>query len=191
MEYVSEKLSDALKRGVADLSDDLIAKYSTKNNSLKIQIIDANSVVSPSFQIREFIKNLNFNNRGDSSLFKELLFDIMADNKGNNIRGTGFSGGANRGSGLQFSITQMSFVNNAQSLGSINIAAENLYAFYKKNSSNIYNSYIEILKRVSEQTSSINRYLTTGLPSEGTAAIGKTEETKAMLDSSIRAGKNV
>jgi hypothetical protein len=115
----------------------------------------------------------------------------MQDRNGATIYGTGFSGGSERGQGLSFSMTQSSFKKGATSIGSINIAAENLYAFYKKNSSNIYNSYIEILKRVSEQTSSINRYLTTGLPSEGTAAIGKTEETKAMLDSSIRAGKNV
>jgi hypothetical protein len=191
MDYIKDKLKPALEKGRIDFSDALIAAYSTKKNNLGTKILDTSLITSPAIQMRNFLTDLDPKNPHDARLVKELLFDLMADNGGKAIYGTGFSGGEDRGEGLQFSITQASFVKDIQPIGSIDIAAERLYSFYKKNSTNIYNSYIEILKRVSEQTNSINKYLTTGLPSEGATAVSKTEETKAMLDSSIRAGKNV
>ncbi len=193
MDFILERLLKAIEKGKLEVSDELIKSYSSKKNNLGVQIIDSSSMESPLQQLFDFLTGLNTRNVQHAKYIREFLFDVMIDNKGATIYGTGFSGGyeSDRGVGLSFSLIQSSFIKGSKQIGSINIAAERLYSFYKKNSTNIYNSYIEILKRVSEQTNSINRYLTTGLPSEGATAVGKTEETRAMLDISIKAGKNV
>ncbi len=169
-----------------EIPEDLLNAYNTKKNSTGIAIIDSSLVTpAPLMQLEQFIANLNLTNSQEAKIFKEILFDLLALKPNENFYRTGFTSGGSRDQGAKFTFVQSTFIKTSEQIGSINITAESLSSFYRKNSSSIYNNYISILKKVSEQTRSINAYLTTGEPSQGTLAIKKTEETKNMLDASI------
>ena len=182
MEDIRSRLLNVFRK--ITIPEELLVSYSGKNNSLGIPIIDYEGT-SPLTQLENFIANLKISNSHEAKMFKEILFDLLALKAGENFYRTGFTAGASRDQGAKFSFVQSSFTKASEEIGSINITAESLSAFYKKNSSNVYNNYINILKKVSEQTRSINAYLTTGEPSQGSVAIKKTEETKSMLDASV------